>query len=308
MPGHIIILSFRIIFKLTARGFCLTFLIFLAGCTKSSVTSKDDLKHPDSSFLPVIFLCGQSNMEGVPMDSSVPQEFKETIQNAYVFYKPTNTAINDGNIELLSFGVNNNWRTPKRFFGPEAGIARFLTDQGHRVAIVKYAYGGSKLSFIGSPCTYGYWQSDATDSLDHFSILINDWAIPAMHAFKKAGLKPYIAAFIWCQGETDCHDGAAANVYEKNFENLLDNFKTALIPEDSLVSNMRVIITRTRNGYPFSKKVRGAQVSVANNYHNAYWIDSDSWPLLPDNVHFTPDAQATMQGKAIADILTKVIP
>ena len=287
--------------------FCGSFISF-QNCSKESGVIKDNLQHPDSSFLPVIFLCGQSNMEGVSLTSSIPLEFTEAMSNAYIFHKPTNSSTDDGDVEVLKYGINNNWRDPNLYFGPEEGIAHYLTQWGHRIAIVKYAYGGSKLVFTGAISPYGYWQTDAAASPDHYSILINNWANQSLEKFKKAGFKPYIAAFVWCQGETDAHDLDAATKYQAKLVQLLDKFKVDLNVVDPQVDNMRIIITRTRSGYPYSDMIRQAQVNIADTYHNAYWINSDDWPLLPDGFHFTATAQATMQGKEIADILSKVIP
>ncbi len=107
---------------------------------------------------------------------------------------------------------------------------------------------------------------------------------------------------------TDAHDLSQANAYKANLEQLLDNFKKDLHKTDSLVDNMRVIITRTRNSYPYSNIVRKAQEDIANTYPNAYLIDSDKWPLLNDNIHYTATTEASLHGKAIADILSRVIP
>ncbi len=292
---------------------CLLFcLIFFDSCTKQETTSAgnntDNLQHPDSSYLPVIFLCGQSNMEGVSVDSLLPEIFKQTISNASVFYKPTNNSVNNANIEALQYGVNNNWRSPKIYFGPETGLAYYLTQNGHKVAIVKYAYGGSKLSQIGNPDSNGYWQVNSNATLAHYQILINDWAKPSIAAFKQAGYKPYIAAFVWCQGETDAHESSAAKVYEKNLTDLLNSFKRDLYATDSFVNNMRVIITRTRNVYPYSDMIRQAQGDIAKTYHNAYLIDGDNWPVGKDNIHYTAESEAELHGKSIAAILDRVIP
>jgi len=283
-------------------------LIFFFGCSKDTMAMKDDLQHPDSSFLPVIFLCGQSNMEGVQIDASLPGQFKNNIPNAYIFFKPTNTAANDGSVQTLKYGLNNNWRNPAIYFGPETGMAYYLTQAGHRIAIVKYAYGGSKLSFTGTPDQYGYWQVNATDSLNHYNILINNWARQSMVEFRKAGFKPYIAAMVWCQGETDAHDLSAAREYEKNLTQLLNKFKADLSQTDSLVNNMRVIITSTGNSFPYSDIIRKAQKHIANSYLNGYLINSDGWQLGQGGVHYTSTTEAEFHGKAIADILLRVIP
>lgn len=283
------------------------FIIFIFGCTKASA-NKDNLQHPDATWLPVVFLCGQSNMEGVVVTDDVPKKFFEKNNNVYIFHKPSNSSANDGNIETLEYGKNNNWRTPSRYFGPEEGIGHYIAEAGHRIAIVKYSYGGSKMVFNNNTAINGYWQTNAKSSLNHYPILISNWADQALDAFRKAGFKPYISAFIWCQGETDAHDYEAAQQYENRLREFLNHFKTDMKRKDTSVNEMRVIITRTREGYPYSNMVRKAQSNIAESYHNCYLIDSDSWPLNADGIHFTADTQATMHAKAISDILLKVIP
>lgn len=280
----------------------------LLSCSKKDLSNKDNLQHPDSSFMPIIFLCGQSNMEGVPADSSLSDSFKKDIPNATIFYKSDIRSADDGSIQILEYGINNNWRNPKIYFGPEIGMAYYLTQFGHKISIVKYAYGGSKLSEVGTPDIYGYWEVNASSSIKHYPILINNWAKQSILSLRKAGYKPYIAAFVWCQGETDAHDYSAANEYEPNLRQLLESFKKDLYQTDSLVIDMRVIITRTRNNFPYSNKIRRAQENIANTYHNAYLINSDTWPLLEDNIHFTATTQAELHGKSIAEIIEKVIP
>ena len=129
-----------------------------------------------------------------------------------------------------------------------------------------------------------------------------------MAAFRKAGFKPYIAALVWCQGETDAHDLSAAGEYEKNLTQLLNKFKADLSKTDSLVNTMRVIITCTGKNFPFSDIVRKAQKHIADTYLNGYLINSDGWQLEQDGVHYTSATQAEFHGKAIADILSRVIP
>lgn len=287
-------------------------ILFFCSCSKAPLKKAhknvDNLQHPDSSWLPVIFLCGQSNMEGVRPGGGIPESLIEKRENVYIFQKASNGPSNDGKIEVLEYKKNNNWRDPVTYFGPETGIGHYVSEAGHRIAIVKYAYGGSKMVFAGTPSPQGYWQTNATSALNHYPILVSNWADQALDAFKKAGFKPYISAFIWCQGETDAHDPDAARQYKAKLTELLDNFKAAMAPKDSNVNNMRVIITRTRKGYPLSNTIREAQQDIADSYHNAYLIDSDEWTLEPDGIHFTAQAQAMMHGKAIADILVKVIP
>ncbi|HXL58000.1 MAG TPA: hypothetical protein VN958_17180, partial [Chitinophagaceae bacterium] len=72
------------------------------------------------------------------------------------------------------------------------------------------------------------------------------------------------------------------------------------------VDSMHVIITRTQNKEAYAEIVRKAQVTVANTYPHAHWINSDDWPTV--GIHYTRLAQATLHGKAIATILLQILP
>jgi len=69
------------------EGGCLRNFTGLFPSSSNRPINVDNLQHPDSSWRPVIFLCGQSNMEGIKPDNDVPEIALEQPKNIYVFYK-----------------------------------------------------------------------------------------------------------------------------------------------------------------------------------------------------------------------------
>lgn len=257
--------------------------------------------------LPVIVLCGQSNMEGGDTNTiNTPANMTGIFNDCLIAYKPShNIAQNDIVIQPLQYGVNNNFRTPLIKFGPEPGIA-YYTNQ--KIGIIKYGYAGSQLNDKkdGVKDKAGHWQIDAipADGPIHYYNLIHNFIIPSFAAYEAMGYKPYIAAFCWAQGEEDSKTKLAANNYQTNLTNLLNQFKTDVRPYDALVDSMIVIITLTRSDFPgqWVNKVNTAKINVAAVYPKTFLINPDSFSVVADGIHYTRQDQANKHGKQIAEI------
>jgi hypothetical protein len=128
----------------------------------------------DSIPLPIVILAGQSNMEGGDKTNPVPIPFNGTVNNCLVFYKPTSSNVNNGRVQTLKFGTNNNWRTPTTRYGPEMGLGRYMADSFHKqIGIIKYAYAGSMLVDHGL-FPNGHWQINAVHNttIKHYARLL----------------------------------------------------------------------------------------------------------------------------------------
>jgi hypothetical protein len=226
---------------------------------------------------------------------------------AYIFWKPTNTSANNGSVQTLDLGKNNNFRWQTACVGPELGIGWNVTKAGKRIGIVKYAYGGSQLVDHGVHYN-GFWEVNQVNSIPQYKILVNYFVKPALDSFRAKGFKPYIAAFVWCQGEADSNDSTAAWLYQKKLTELFDRFKKDLRPKDPLVDKMKIIVARTRLWkFKYAPVVRRAQVYVAVSMRGV-WLNTDSWPLAADGLHYTKDANTEIFGKQVANILIPIIP
>lgn len=268
--------------------------------------------------IPVIVMAGQSNMEGPNDASAVPSPYNLLLPNAKVFYKKS-TDGPEGEIASLQYGVNNNWRESElKTCGPELSIGYQLPlEIGGKIGIIKYSLGGSRLVDDSvTECKAGLWDVNGDPSRAgayglHFKKLVNNFVKPAIQKYIDAGYTPKIAAFVWCQGESDATIQYCAKNYEVKLTQLLNEFKNQLRTLDPGVDTMQVVISRIHNNFtpgkrPYLIEVRTALENVGNKYTNAHWINTDAYPLMPDSTHWTKAGQI-MHGLDITNTLKEVI-
>lgn len=178
--------------------------------------------------LSVVVLAGQSNMEGntwsqyVSTDYGFSEEEVTRIKAGYenitmsyrCFYNGAPSAGTDsyGVFMPVKLGQANTINK----FGPEIGIADYLTEQGlgGKVALIKYAVGASALdpqaNEWGSPSsgreTNGKWYDRM------LTLVANGLEYLEQYTEKK----PVIKAFCWMQGESDAGNPSYRNRYFEN--------------------------------------------------------------------------------------------
>lgn len=198
-------------------------ILFSTGCNKKMKSVN------------VIILSGQSNAVGckasVNLINSMGQEAYdrfskgfEDIKIAYNNWTVSDYFVNPhpmelqnsskkGKFEKVQLGQGNT----KDNFGPEIGIADELHDKwGKKLYIIKVASGGSNLN--------DDWAQD-TDEM--FKTLVS-FVDKRMSELEEEGLKPYLRAFCWMQGEGDSYPGYA-DVYDLNLESLKRNLDRAFL-------------------------------------------------------------------------------
>lgn len=271
-------------------------------------------------FLPIVVMAGQSNMEGDNSDTTaLSAPYVGALTNAKVYFKNTTSGTTNGVIQNLQNGVNNNWRSATLSSnGPEIGVGYHLPLLiSHQIGIIKYSLGGSRLVDDGvTVSNAGLWDVDGNASRAgafglHFPILVNNFVKPALQKYIDAGFNPRLYAFSWCQGEADATIQYCADNYQTKLVQLLNQFKIDLQPFEPNVVNMNVIITRIHNNFnpgtrPYLTEVRTAQENVGNTYANALWLNSDSYAVKTDNIHWTRQAQAAQHGQAVAIELANI--
>lgn len=289
----------------------------------TALSLKSYLTDVPIDFLPIIVMAGQSNEEGDNADTApISAPYTGVLADAKVFFKNNITATNNGVIQSLQAGVNNQWRTGTssiiNSIGPEISLGYQLPiDISHPIGVVKFSLGGSRLVDNGvTNSNGGLWDVDGDASRGGsfgllFPILVNYFVLPAIQKYIAAGYTPKIAAFHWCQGEADATIEYCADNYQTKLVQLLDTFKDLVRAADPNVDNMAVVISRIHNNFtpgtrPYLNTVRAAQVSIGTSYTNASWIDTDSYPVKPDNTHWTKAAQIT-HGNDITNILSAIL-
>lgn len=187
-------------------------------------THTDETEPPmeDDKVAKVVVLLGQSNMEGesyktLMRDKGVSktkyEEYLRGYPNVQISYcVPWNPAQSSRNCFIpttIGLGGQDNR------FGPEVGIAEYLSNEGYEsVFLVKYSYGGTKLSTNWrSPSSGGKTGELYTGAVQY--------VLNAMSVLEEMGYYPVIEAICWMQGESDS-DSSEENA--NNYYDLQKNF------------------------------------------------------------------------------------
>lgn len=213
----------------------LLILPLLVACATNDTPPNVEPEKPEE--ISVIVLAGQSNMEG--------NTWSQYISTSYGFSEDEVMRINQGyegiKMNYRCFwngnpsGGTNSYGTFQSVklgqantiskFGPEIGIADYLTEKGYgeKVALIKYAVGASVLAPAagewGSPSSglskNGKWY-DATLELVSEGLETLE---------KNTGKKPVIKAMCWMQGESDAGNSSYNNGYFQNLINFVSDLR-----------------------------------------------------------------------------------
>ncbi len=193
------------------------------------------------------YLGGQSNMEGFGFNDALPAGAGAVSQDVMIFAGQmaldNETHGGVGTWQALQPGFGTGFKTDGQTnqlsgrFGPELLFGQTLVQRlpGTKVAIVKYALGGSGLA---DGVGYGNWHPDFSDGAglnqyDHaLKTLRNAFAQPDIDGDGVVDrLIP--SGIVWMQGEADAFDSqAAADEYRANIERLMGLLRAALRVDD----------------------------------------------------------------------------
>lgn len=290
---------------------------FLALCLLSacpmSVANADDYK--------LYYLGGQSNMEGFGFVSELPADALEALSEVLIF--TGQMALDNethGGVGIwapLQPGYGMGFRTDGKKnqlaerFGPELFFGRTMAARsaGTKIAIIKYALGGSGLA---EGVGFGNWYPDFSkesglNQYDNFlKTLRNAFNKPDIDGDGVADrLLP--AGIVWMQGEADAYDSqAAADAYGANLKRLMDLLRAALRVDDLPV----VIGKITDSGMAddgtvmdYIETVQAAQADfVRYDPCAAYVTVTDDLDYLDDGWHYNTDGFVRL-GTAFADAM-----
>lgn len=266
-------------------------LPFLAGCSGNSKQNIEPAseKEPEPAkvqeTISVVVLAGQSNMEGNTWSQYVSTEYgfsEEEVTRIHAGYKDIKMdyrCFYNGNVSggtssdgfFLPVRLGQANTTGK--FGPEIGIADYLTEQGlgGQVALMKYAVGASALA-----PSAGEWGSPSSGRpangkwYDNMLQLVSE-GLETLE--KSTGKKPVIKAFCWMQGETDAGNSSFNNNYFTNLSNFVYDLRTEW-EADSKKDGFTFIdayISQYWNGY---QGINNAKLEFSNFDDNALLIDT----------------------------------
>jgi Carbohydrate esterase, sialic acid-specific acetylesterase len=201
----------------------------------------------------VIYLGGQSNMEGFGFVRELPEELKQDIPGCFIFHA-------HASLDRQPIGGNGKWSPLKPGhgvgftsdgkgnkysdrFGVELSIAAELRRErpDRKIAIVKYARNGSSIHQDAAG-SWGCWEPDFRaaegdnrdiNQYDHFLATIRTAHSNAdvdqdgtMDTLNPIGI-------VWMQGESDAvHSPEIAQQYQQNLKRLMDLMRASLRVDD----------------------------------------------------------------------------
>jgi hypothetical protein len=265
------------------------------------------------------FLGGQSNMEGYGRVAELPAALTGPVEGALIFDgRIAEDGQAGGGVGLwapLEPGHGTGYRTDgvqqvlSDRFGPELPFARRLRElePGVRVALVKYAKGGTALLEGGSG--YGNWEPDSElgdgiNQYDHaLATLRNALAERDIDGDGSADtLVP--AGILWMQGEADAYeDPVAARAYRDNLKRMMDLLRAALRTDDLPVVLGRIVDSgRDGDGLlmDYSPVVQRAQAEYAAADRCAALVDVSDGIGWSDDWHYDTASYLRL-GRAFAE-------
>ena len=131
-----------------------------------------------------------------------------------------------------------------------------------------------------------------------YQLLLADVA-DAIDNLEAAGHTVKVAGMMWMQGESDTLHEWMANAYESNLTAFI-----ARVRSDLATPDMPFILGRIHDKLmaqaPYVELVRTAQVNVAQGDSWADWIDTDTFPLQLDLIHYNSSGTIEL-GQAFAE-------
>lgn len=253
------------------------------------------------------FLGGQSNMEGYGFNAELPEAYTEPQENVLIFQstpkEDETTAEGKGRWSVLSPGHGMGFSSSRKKnelserFGPEISFGKKMSAlmPGKKIALVKYAKGGSSIALDSSP--WGTWHPDfrkgnRVNQYDHFLATIENAL--ANQDINGDGVRDEIipSGIAWMQGEQDAyHSEVAAKNYEANLKMLMDLMRAALRQDDLPVAIGQIWDSgKDEDGklMDWCETVQRAQAGfVQKDGHAALVTTTSQCEFLEDGWHYT---------------------
>lgn len=255
------------------------------------------------------YLGGQSNMDGLGLNSELPDSITSNLRNVWIFHgNPSPDEDENGGLgiwaelvpghgeEFSSDGKKNNLSDR---FGIELSFAKKLKEYypNDKIAIVKYSRGGTSIDSLAAR-HFGSWEPDyrgknGINQYDHFLTTI-DKALQIKDIDddgKEDILVP--SGIIWMQGESDAvHTEEVAKRYYDNLKRLMDLIRAALHKDD-----VPVIIGKISDSWndkdgkvwDYGELVQYAQEKYAKTDNNAAIVRSTRYYKYSDPWHYDSD-------------------
>lgn len=288
----------------------------LASCVSADVEPASQR----GSTYKVYFLGGQSNMEGFGYVSQLPEAYRGEQAAVPIFHGRT---VEDGKegggigawMPLrpghgTGFTADETANVYSDRFGPELAFAESMREGGEKIAIIKFARGGTGL--VHGVSGYGSWDPDYSEGngLNQY-----DFALRSIRdALAKGdidgdGLVDTLipSGIVWMQGEADAYDNfPASSEYARNLARLMGLLRAALGDGD-----LPVVVGRIKDSgdtpetrvMKYSPLVQEQQAEFVAGDSCANLVDATkSFGFLPDGWHYRSEDYLVL-GKAFAEAM-----
>jgi len=268
------------------------------------------------------YLGGQSNMEGFGYTSDLPEDLVAVSGDVMIFTGQmaldNKVHAGAGRWQPLQPGFGTGFTTDGKTnrlsdrFGPELLFGQTMARRsvGGKIAIIKYALGGSGLA---QGVGYGNWHPDFSEGagLNQY-----DHALKTMrNAFAVADIdgdgapdRLIPSGIVWMQGEADAFDGqAAADAYRANIERLMDLLRAALRVDDLPVVIGKITdsgMSEDGSVMDYIGTVQDAQRDFVDSDECATYVTvTDDLSYLDDGWHYDTDGFVRL-GVAFAEAMS----
>jgi len=255
----------------------------------------------------VFLLAGQSNMEGVGLVSEAPSNLlSQTAVRLYHSPAVRARLPADRWHDLVPAGVG------PAHFGPELTLGATLSSAfpGERVALIKHARGGTKLTTdaLNYKTTTGWHPgTNAADTASfgaEFALFVHT-VTNALAALRAQGDEPVLGGLFWVQGEADSTSIKAGADYGANFANFVRRVREQFAAPDLPVVCARILPCQVRPG---SAAVRQALTDADQDsgkpaaLSRVFMVPTEGLGINADQVHFNARGQLDL-GRRLAEAL-----
>lgn len=243
----------------------------------------------DREIIKVFFLGGQSNMEGHGLNNELQDSLSHPINNVWIYHgnpiRDEDISGGLGKWEILKPGNGAGFTSDGKTdnyshkFGPELSFGKKMQQfyPGEKIAIIKYAMGGSSIDSLGAR-EYGSWEIDyhsktGLNQFDHFLTTVN--GAFGIRDIDGNGIEDVLvpSGIIWMQGESDATLTLnIANNYAANLKRLMDLFKATFRDDDIPIVIGKISDSGLDNNgktWKYGELVQHAQEEYVRNNKNA---------------------------------------
>lgn len=277
-----------------------SWVLYLVLACAMSVANADDYK--------LYYLGGQSNMEGFGLASELPAEASGASSDVLIF--TGQMALDNethGGVGIwaplqpgygMGFSTDGTTNQLADRFGPELFFGRTIASRssGTKIAIIKYALGGSGLA---DGVGFGNWYPDFSkeSGLNQYDNFLKTLRNAFGHIdIDGDGVADRLlpAGIVWMQGEADAYDSqAAADAYGANLKRLMDLLRAALRVDDLPVVIGKITDSGMADDGTVMDYIATVQTAQAEFVRRdpcaAYVTETENLGYLDDGWHYNTD-------------------